>query len=133
MALMTTLLLAGVTVSLPMEADVHGTEILLGDVATISGEDAAEVSAVEGLSLGYAPAPGYSRLLQRHRLEQLVDRKLPDVVIAFRGEPACRVHGLNDICLGLLVNSPFGCSETGQKLGLDEYWRDAHRFASGRA
>ena len=50
------LLLGGVTVTLPMEAHVRGTEIELGEIAQVVGADPEEVDRVAALELGYAPA-----------------------------------------------------------------------------
>jgi len=75
-----------------METKVAGTEMTLAEVARVEGADPAEVRAIGAIELGYAPAPGYSRLLRAERLEQLVRRKAPDVEVLFVGERACRVR-----------------------------------------
>jgi len=85
------LLLAGVHVTLPVEARVTGTEIRVGDVARVTGDDAAEVARVRDVSLGYAPAPGYSRLLNAVRIATEVREKAPDIDLIFDGVGACRV------------------------------------------
>ena len=56
--LLSTLLLGGVTITLAPQARVRGTEIELGSIAKVEGEDAEEVERVRKLRLGYAPAPG---------------------------------------------------------------------------
>ncbi len=95
MLLLATLLLAfapgEVTITLGPEARVRGTEIELGAIARIEGADANEVERVRALRMGYAPAPGYSRLLVGARLEADVERLLPGVDAKFAGAPACRV------------------------------------------
>ena len=68
------LLVGGVKVTLHPEATVRGTEISLAQVATVEGDDAAEVERVRSLKLGYAPAPGYSRTLAAPRVSADVAR-----------------------------------------------------------
>lgn len=93
LALLTGLLLSSsVTVTLPMEASVHGTEVELGEIARIDGAEPELLARLQALELGYAPAPGYSRLLVRERIAELVRRRLPEVEVRFEGERACRVR-----------------------------------------
>lgn len=87
----TLLLLAGVHVTLPVEARVEGVEIRLGDIAEVKGDDAAEVALVRNVSLGYAPAPGHSRLLNALRISEEVRTSAPGVDLIFDGVGACRV------------------------------------------
>lgn len=84
-------LLAGVRVTLPVEARVAGVEIRLGDVAQVSGDDAREVALVRAVPLGYAPAPGHSRLLNALRIAEEVGTHAPGVSLVFDGVGACRV------------------------------------------
>ncbi len=81
--------LGGVTVTLPMEARVRGTEITLGELATVTGDDASAVARVAAVELGYAPMPGHSRLFQALRLEQIVERDL-GLDVRFAGDATCR-------------------------------------------
>lgn len=85
------LLLAGVHVTLPVEARVAGVEIRLGDVAQVTGDDPLEVARVRAVSLGYAPAPGHSRLLNALRIANEVTAREPGVDLVFDGVGACRV------------------------------------------
>lgn len=87
----THLLLAGLTVVLPGETRVRGAEFSLGQVATIRGDDAELVERLRGLSVGHAPAPGYSRTLLRWQLEERVETEFPGVSITWSGAGACRV------------------------------------------
>jgi len=89
--LITMLLQGDVTVTLPMEAHVRGTEVELGEIAEISGADASVVASVQALELGYAPAPGYSRLFSAKKIREILSRKAPRVTVRFVGQPACRV------------------------------------------
>jgi flagella basal body P-ring formation protein FlgA len=88
---LSTLLLSGVTITLPMEAESFGTEIELGEIAQVSGPDAELVRRIEEIELGYAPAPGYSRLLRAEKILALLEQKLPDVPVRVRGHAATRV------------------------------------------
>ena len=85
------LLLAGLTVSLSPQAMVRGTEITLGEIAMISGGTPEEVALVSQVHLGYAPAPGYSRLLQGGLIAQQVRKALPGEALLFMGSTTCRV------------------------------------------
>jgi len=84
-------LLAGVTVTLPVEARVKGTEIELGELCLVAGLDGELVARVRALELGYAPAPGFSRLLTAERIKSELARALPAVEVRVAGERACRV------------------------------------------
>lgn len=86
------LLTSGLTISLPPTARVTGTELTLGDVATVTGDDAAAAERLRSFGLGYAPAPGYSRLLRRDRISAQVANALPGVEVLFAGEDRCRVE-----------------------------------------
>lgn len=85
------LFLTGITVVLPGEARVRGAELALGQLATIEGDDAELAARVSALAVGHAPAPGYTRTLQRWQLEERVRTDFPGASIAFRGSGACRV------------------------------------------
>ena len=92
LALLTTLLGGGsVTVTVPTEAKVKGTEIELGEVAQVTGLDGELVSRVRAFELGYAPAPGFSRLMTAERIRADLARALPGIEIRVTGERACRV------------------------------------------
>jgi flagella basal body P-ring formation protein FlgA len=99
------LLLGGVTVALRPEATVRGTEIELRHVATVRGEDAAEVERALALRLGYAPAPGYSRLLVAGKLEHELERMLGGLDVTFEGAAACRVTPETSRVLGTAIES----------------------------
>jgi len=90
--LLSLLLSSSVTVTIPMEATVHGTEVELGEIAKVEGAEPKTVERLEAFELGYAPAPGYSRLLVRERIAELVRRRFPEVDVRFAGERACRVR-----------------------------------------
>lgn len=88
--LLAALLFGGVTVTLAPEAKVRGTEIELGAIATVSGDE-AEAARVRAVHLGYAPAPGYSRLILGARLQQELARNFPGLELTLSGAEACRV------------------------------------------
>ena len=90
-ALLGKALLTGVTVTLTVEAKARGTEIELGEVAQVAGLDGELVARVRALELGYAPAPGFSRLLTADRIRQALQQELPGLEIRVAGERACRV------------------------------------------
>ncbi|MEQ1893631.1 MAG: flagellar basal body P-ring formation chaperone FlgA [Planctomycetota bacterium] len=92
LALLTTLLGGGsVTVTVPTEAKVKGTEIELGEVAQVTGLDGELVSKVRAFELGYAPAPGFSRLMTAERIRADLAKAMPSIEIRVTGERACRV------------------------------------------
>lgn len=83
---------SSVTVELPMEARCTGTEVELGEIATIRSDDLDLAARVEAIEIGYAPSPGYSRVIRSDRLEQLLTRRMPDVEFHFRGHGRTRVE-----------------------------------------
>ena len=85
------LLFSGVTIKLLPEAHVRGTEIELATIASIEGDDPAEVARIKSLKLGYAPAPGYSRLIFGSRLSSDVTRLIPGIAVTLKGADTCRV------------------------------------------
>lgn len=85
------LIAGGLTVTLPSEVRVAGTELSLGDVATVTGDDATAAERLRALGLGYTPAPGYTRLLRRDRIAAQIANAFPDVEVRFAGEDRCRV------------------------------------------
>lgn len=85
------ILAGGVRVELPMEARVHGSQLSLGAVAKIACDDAGVAARVAALRLGYAPAPGYSRLIQADWLAGELRGIAPDLRFEIVGERACRV------------------------------------------
>jgi hypothetical protein len=78
--------LGGATVTLPVDAKVKGTEIELGELCLVAGLDGELVARVRALELGYAPAPGFSRLLTAERIRAELARALPGVEIRVTGE-----------------------------------------------
>lgn len=85
------LFLGGVTITLQPQAQVKGSEIDLNSVATVEGDDPTEVARVKALKLGYAPAPGYSRLIVGARLTGDVTRMIPGLAVTIKGADTCRV------------------------------------------
>jgi flagella basal body P-ring formation protein FlgA len=93
------LCLLDVTVTLPDQARVGGTEMSLGQIAAVEGEDRQEVARVAALPLGYTPAPGYSRLLEAGTIARKIASELPGVEVAFKGH-ATRVWARTQIVRG---------------------------------
>jgi hypothetical protein len=84
-----------VTITLAMQSHVRGTEVELGEIADISGGSPELLEALRGLELGYAPAPGYSRLFRTDQVRKAIARKLPGaagLTVAFAGQSAIRVY-----------------------------------------
>jgi flagella basal body P-ring formation protein FlgA len=80
-----------VTVILPLEARVDGTQIELGAIAEVRCENPQVAERVAATSLGYAPSPGYSRLLQNHEIGALLQQAHPQFSWIFQGQRATRV------------------------------------------
>jgi flagellar basal body P-ring formation protein FlgA len=80
-----------VMVVLPANIEVRGIELVLGQVATVTGADEAILDRVREASLGHVPAPGYSRLLDSARVQAALRRLLPDVKVGLSGAQRCRV------------------------------------------
>ena len=87
---LTHLFFGAVTLVLPHEAHVRGTELHLADLVQVRG-DAAEIEKLASLSIGYAPAPGYTRLVRRDELARQVQAAFPGSAIEIEGAEACRV------------------------------------------
>jgi len=94
------LLFGGVTITLSPEARVRGAEIELGAIATVEGEDADQVARVRALKLGYAPAPGYSRVIAAARVAVDVKRMVANVEVTTAGAAACRVTPQTEVITG---------------------------------
>jgi flagella basal body P-ring formation protein FlgA len=82
----------GVSVTLPAETDVRGLELTLGVVATVAGSEQDAVTRVRALTLGRAPAPGYSRVLRIEDVAALLQATFPELPIDVQGEQRCRVR-----------------------------------------
>jgi len=89
--MITTLLLGGLTVVLQPETRVRGTELSVGALADVRGDDAALVERVKALELGWAPAPGYTRTLQRWQIEQKLQGAFPGTQLQIEGAQVVRV------------------------------------------
>ncbi|MBK7878635.1 MAG: flagellar basal body P-ring formation protein FlgA [Planctomycetes bacterium] len=90
---------------LPAEARVRGTELELASLGTIECADAALRARLERFSLGWAPAPGYSRLVQRAVVQRDVAAAFPGVQVAFSGADACRVLPRTQIVRGAALEA----------------------------
>jgi flagella basal body P-ring formation protein FlgA len=87
----TLLLATGITVTLPEQTKVSGTDMKLGDIAVVRGDDADLVAQVSGLNLGYAPAPGYHRTFRQWKLQRDVEEAFPGTEVVFAGSPVMRI------------------------------------------
>jgi flagella basal body P-ring formation protein FlgA len=79
------------SLSLPREAHVAGRQLSLGQVVRIEGPDLQQVERLRAYSLGYTPAPGFSRVLSAERLGQELARAFPGESLRFLGERHTRV------------------------------------------
>lgn len=98
--LITLLALAGgpsATITLPAEARARGTELGVSEIAKVDCVDAATKARIERHTLGWSPAPGYSRLLQRLQVERELTSAFPGVAIRVSGADACRVTPLTQV------------------------------------
>jgi len=91
------LLIGGVTVTLTETAKVKGVEITVGEIATVSSDNPKEAARVAAASLGYAPAPGYHRILRADLVQFDLQRALPDLQIKIAGVDRCRVDPLTEM------------------------------------
>jgi flagella basal body P-ring formation protein FlgA len=99
------LLFGGVTIKLLPQAHVRGAEIELASIAAVEGADAGEVARVKALKLGYAPAPGYSRVIVGARLSNDVMRLLPGVSVTLAGTDTCRVFPTTERITGAALHA----------------------------
>ena len=86
-----TLFLAGVTILLPAESGARGTQIELGEIATITGADANTLVALENLVITNAPTPGYRRVVDRNDILKSIRYSMPSVEVTFSGRSAVSV------------------------------------------
>ena len=111
---------ADVTVTLPATASVGGLEIHVADVAiAVTGADAEVVARIRGASLGYAPAPGYSRVLRADLLGASLRAALPGVRVAFDGAPRCRVSPTVTTVSGFDLQAAAAAAVRGTLVGQD--------------
>jgi flagella basal body P-ring formation protein FlgA len=85
------LFLGGLVIVLPAQVQVRGTELSLGSVAQVRGDDAALVERAKALELGWTPAPGYTRVLQNWQIEQKLAAAFAGTSVKFEGSPACKI------------------------------------------
>lgn len=80
-----------VRVELPAAAHSTGLEIAVGDIATVTCADDALATRVRAASLGYAPAPGFSRTLRGDLVSSALRQAMPSVRVRVVGADRCRV------------------------------------------
>jgi hypothetical protein len=85
-------LLAGLTVTLPAQAQVRGAEIELGELGELASLDRDMLARARAVAFGYAPAPGFTRVLTAERVRAELARALPEVSVRVLGESTCRVQ-----------------------------------------
>lgn len=84
-------LTSSLQVELKPEALARSTELVLSEVAEVQGEDSDLVRRAQALTVGYTPAPGFSRRLDRWALQRELTQAFPGVELSFVGAEACRV------------------------------------------
>lgn len=93
------ILLGGMQVDLSVDlqvelrayAQVCGTEITLGEIASLSGGSKEELKRARQISLGYAPAPDYSRILRSANVRAILNKKLKPGSFLMSGAVRCVV------------------------------------------
>lgn len=78
-------------VELSGAARVRGTELTLGAVATVRCDAPETQARLEGYAIGWAPAPGFSRVLAAAQLERELESAFPGVDITLDRTRTCRV------------------------------------------
>ena len=119
---LTTTFFAGITIVLPMEAPVRGSEIELGEVATITGATAEELALLEGLELGRTPSAGYDRKLQEADIRVQLERVLPGREIAFAGRRICRAYIETHLVTPIDINAAVSAKLSDAVGGRDVTW-----------
>jgi flagella basal body P-ring formation protein FlgA len=126
------LCLGNVTVTLPTEAEARGTELTVDTICSLAGDDPAAVERVAALSLGYAPAPGHTRLFDAWRLQQDLRRAAPDLDVRVVGARACRVSPATEIVAGSQIEDIARAELERQLEGLDAEARPVGAVADVR-
>ncbi len=90
------ILLGGVTVTLSDKAQVRGLDITVDEIAQVTADDPTVAARVAALSLGYAPAPGYHRILRADVVQFDLRRALPGIELDVLGAQRCRVDPLTE-------------------------------------
>lgn len=86
------LLLSAVTILVPAESGMRGTEVELGEIVSITTSDAALKTKLEGLNVSSAPLPGYRRTFTRADLLQRIQRVAPATEVTFAGRSSVSVY-----------------------------------------
>ncbi|MFT6713501.1 MAG: flagella basal body P-ring formation protein FlgA [Planctomycetota bacterium] len=85
------LFLAGVSIVLPMDSTANGSEIELGEIATITGADQATLDSLRAIEIARTPNPGFTRNITRRDIFDKVRAQAPGLEISFAGRTATRV------------------------------------------
>lgn len=70
---------AGARVSLNPETELKAFHYRLGDIATVTADDAGLQAELSNLVVGKAPRPGYVGYVTRHELSALIERAMPNL------------------------------------------------------
>jgi len=96
MLILTLVIAGGLHVELKPEAHVRGTELRLDEIALVESDDAALAERARAIGVGYTPAPGFSRRLDRWNLERELKKALPGVELLLDGADACRIAPMTE-------------------------------------
>ncbi len=108
-----------VAVDLAAESAVHGIDIRLGEIATITCSDPELASRLASFELGYAPAPGFSRYFRKAEIATELARAFPALDLEIRGEAGCRIEPLTETLVGEQLESTARAALVELVAGLD--------------
>lgn len=97
--------LLAVTVTLPQDAKVRGQDVTLGEIARIEGAATDVAPRLQGLVLGYTPAPGYARVLTRDEVLVKLQNLLPGTAIEVQGAARCRIELETEVVSGTVLRA----------------------------
>jgi len=86
------LLLSAVTILMPAESGMRGTEIELGEIVSITSTDAAVQTKLEQLNVSSAPQPGFRRVFTRADILTRIRRVDSELAVTFTGRGSVSVY-----------------------------------------
>ena len=102
---------ADVTIELRESVEARGVELVIADVAEVMGANAEHVRRIRELSLGFTPAPGYTRVISRGDVARALT-SAKEIKAEITGRNAARVKLVTrlveakDLCTTLLRRVP---------------------------
>lgn len=98
-------LLLGITITVPSEAKVRGQDVTLGEVARVENATPEQAARLAACPLGYAPAPGYARVVTRDEIARKASEFLAGVTIETRGADRCRLELETEVVTGTTLRA----------------------------